>query len=144
MKKILVGSRAFFSGMDGFNSKDNDFLILVDTSPTFSWRQEQHMRGNCTFYYLKETPAQMIRRTIDNGDPLLVGKFIVPEVAREIGATVNDILSLEPLIEKLDEKHAYEAVIFSAIKSNGNFEITEEQRSQAYEAYKLARKKAMR
>lgn len=139
MKRILVGSRAFFSGMDGFRSKDHDYLELVENPTAFKWRREQSLRGVCTFQFKKEPPADMVRRTLDCGDALLVGKFLVPEVAQAIGATVVDILPLETLLPKLDEKHEYVAVIFAAVKQNGSFELTDEQRAAAYEAYRQAR-----
>ena len=139
MKRILVGSRAFFSGMDGFRSKDHDYLELVENPTAFKWRREQSLRGVCTFQFKKEPPADMVRRTLDCGDALLVGKFLVPEVAQAIGATVVDILPLETLLPILDEKHEYVAVIFAAVKQNGSFELTDEQRAAAYEAYRKAR-----
>lgn len=139
MKRILVGSRAFFSGMDGFRSKDHDYLELVENPTAFKWRREQSLRGVCTFQFKKEPPADMVRRTLDCGDAFVACKFIVPEVVQAIGATVADILPLEPLLSKLDDRHRYVAVIFAAIKQNGSFELTDEQRAAAYEAYKQAR-----
>lgn len=140
MIKILVGSRAFFNGMKGFQSKDHDFLVLVEQPKGFTWRREQSVRGICTFEYKLGTPAEMVAKTLEVGDPLLIGKFLVPEVADVIGATVEDILPLESLLPKLDDKHQYEAVIFSAIKTNGSFTLTDEQRQEAFKAYMSARK----
>lgn len=140
MSKIVVGSRAFFGGLEGFRSKDYDYLELVENPKGFKWRHEQSLRGVCTFRYKREPVADMVRRTIESGDPLLVGKFLVPEVAGAIGATVNDILPLEALLPKLDDKHRYAAVIFEAIKQNNSFELTDEQRAAAYKVYKQARK----
>lgn len=139
MNRILVGSRAFFSGISGFSSKDHDYLELVENPTTFQWRREQSLRGTCTFQFRKEPAARMVQRTLDNGEALLVGKFLVPEVAQAIGATVNDILPLEALLSKLDDKHQYVAVIFDAVKQNGSFELTDEQRAAAYEVYRQAR-----
>lgn len=139
MNRILVGSRAFFSGVDGFKSKDHDYLELVENPTTFKWRREQSLRGTCTFQFRKEPAARMVQRTLDNGEALLVGKFLVPEVAQAIGATVSDILPLEPLLSKLDGLHKYVAVIFDAVKQNGSFELTDEQRAAAYEVYRQAR-----
>lgn len=139
MKRILVGSRAFFSGYEDFQSKDYDYLELVENPTTFKWRREQSLRGTCTFQFRKEPAAQMVQRTLDSGEALLVGKFLVPEVARAIGATVADILPLEPLLSKLDDRHQYVAVIFEAVKQNGCFELTDEQRAAAYEVYRQAR-----
>ena len=140
MKQILVGSRAFFSGIEGFKSKDTDFLVLVENPTDFQWRREQSLRGICMFHYKKEAPAQMVQRTLDNGDPLLIGKFLVPEVAQAIGATVDDILPLEALLPKLDDRHQYEAVIFNAYKQNGSFTLTKKQLKEAYQTYRQARK----
>lgn len=50
MKKYSVGSRAFFSGMEGFVGKGADSLVLVDSPTDFSWRREQSIRGATTFY----------------------------------------------------------------------------------------------
>ncbi len=140
MKQILVGSRAFFSGMKGFKSKYRDFLILVEKPQGFNWRREQSVRGICTFEYKLGTPAEMVAKTLEVGDPLLIGKFLVPEVADVLGATVEDILPLETLLPKLDNKHQYEAVIFNAIKDNGSFTLTDEQLKDAYNSYQNARK----
>lgn len=138
-KKILVGSRAFFSGCEGFRSKDHDYLELVETPNDFSWRREQSLRGVCTFSYKLEPAADMVRRTLESGDALLVGKFLVPEVAGAIGATVADILPLETLLPNLDKRHKYVAVIFEAVKQNNSFVLTEEQRDEAYEVYKQSK-----
>lgn len=138
-KKILVGSRAFFGGCEGFRSKDRDYLELLENPRGFSWRREQSLRGVCTFSYKLEPVADMVRRTLESGDALLVGKFLVPEVADAIGATVKDILPLEGLLPKLDKKHEYIAAIFNAVKQNGSFVLTDEQRAVAYEIYKQAR-----
>lgn len=139
MTKILVGSRAFFSGINGFRSKDQDYLELIENPTAFKWRREQSLRGVCTFQFKKEPVVEMVKRTLDNGDALLVGKFLVAEVAQAIGATVSDIMPLETLLPKLDEKHKYVAVIFDAIKQNGSFKLTDEQRHAAYEVYRQAR-----
>ena len=64
MRRISVGSRAFFSGMEGFKSKDYDYLELVENPTTFKWRREQSLRGTCTFQFKKEPPADMVRRTL--------------------------------------------------------------------------------
>ena len=83
----------------------------------------------------------MIQRTLDNGDALLIGKFLVPEVAQTIGLTIDDLCRLEPLLDKLDDNHQYETVIFNAYKENGSFTMTANQLKQAYKAYQQAREK---
>lgn len=138
-KQITVGSRAFFSDMPDFRSKDSDILILTESPAGFQWRREQQLRGVSTFRYKREPIAQMIQRTLDADDPLLVGKFLVPEVAAELGASVADILPLQPLVAKLDDKHKYYAVIFNAYQANGSFTLTQAQRDEAYAEYRKPR-----
>lgn len=139
-QKFLVGSRAFFGGYDDFRSKDRDYLILEDNPTGYKWRLEQSLRGTCTFRYRREPVADMVRRTVESGDALLVGKFLIPEVAEAIGATVADIMPLEALLPGLDRRHQYVAVIFDAVKQNNSFELTEEQRDAAYEVYRQSKK----
>ena len=138
-KRILVGSRVFFSGMDGFRSKDTDYVVLVDEPKQFNWRRETSMRGICTFEYKREPAADMIARTVKHGDALLLGKFLVPEVLTEIDADIEDIKPLAALLPKLDDKHKYEVLIFEAYMNNKAFTLTEEQRIEAYHQYLLAR-----
>ena len=139
-KQFTVGSRAFFSDMSGFRSKDSDILVLMDEPAGFQWRREQQLRGVNTFQYKREPIAQMIQRTLDADDPLMVGKFLVPEVAAELGVSVADILPLQPLVSKLDDKHKYYAVIFDAYQTNGSITLTQEQLNEAYQLYTEARK----
>lgn len=138
-KRILVGSRAFFGGYKDFRSKDYDYLELVKNPIGFMWRREQSIRGVCTFVYKLEPVADMVQRTLDRGDALLIGKFLVPEVADAIGASVSDVLPLASLIPALDEKHKYLEVIFNAIKQNGSFTLTDKQRMDAYKVYNESR-----
>lgn len=139
-KQFTVGSRAFFSDMPDFRSKDSDILVLMDEPAGFQWRREQQLRGVSTFRYKREPIAQMIQRTLDADDPLMVGKFLVPEVAAELGVSAADILPLQPLVSKLDDKHKYYAVIFNAYQANGLFTLTQAQRDAAYQLYTEARK----
>lgn len=138
-KQFTVGSRAFFSDMPDFRSKDSDILVLMDEPTGFQWRREQQLRGVNTFQYKREPIAQMIQRTLDADDPLMVGKFLVPEVAAELGASVADILPLQPLVSKLDDKHKYYAVIFDAYQTNSSFTLTQAQRDEVYAEYRKAR-----
>ena len=40
MKKILVGSNAFFKDIKDFKSKDKDYLIFIDNPEDFKIRKE--------------------------------------------------------------------------------------------------------
>lgn len=141
MKKYLVGSRAFFSGTEGFSPKDQDFLVLESAPLDYEWRREQHLRGVCTFFYKIEPPAQMVQRAVDSKDALQLCKFLVPEVAAELRMSVDNIRPLETLLPLLDEKHRYYEIIFRAYMTNGSFTLTEAQRLEAYQSYTESRER---
>ena len=140
MKKILVGSNAFFKNVKDFKSKDKDYLIFIDNPEDFKIRKEICLRGTDIFYYKRLSPIEMINYTLETNDPLLIGKFLVPEVAEELKLSVSDILPLEPMLSKLDEQHQYQVIIFNHIKNNNSFILTEEQLEEAYQFYISSRK----
>ena len=140
MKKILVGSNAFFKDFKGFKSKDKDYLVFIDNPVDFKIRKEIYLRGIDMFYYKRLSPIEMINYTLETNNPLLIGKFLVPEVAEELKLSVTDILPLEPMLSKLDEQHQYQVIIFNHIKNNNSFILTEEQLEEAYQFYISARK----
>jgi hypothetical protein len=70
---------------------------------------------------------------------MIVGKFLVPEFCKAIGFTIMDLPRLYPLIQKLDEKHMYEAIIFDSYLQNGDFVLTDSQREKAYQSYQTSR-----
>ena len=70
---------------------------------------------------------------------MIVGKFLIPEFCEEIGMTIEDLPKLRPLIEKLDDGHKYEEIIFNSYIENGAFILTDEQRLKAYNSYKESR-----
>lgn len=141
MKKILVGSRAYFSGMDGFRPHDTDYLVLELHPKGYEWRREQSLRGVCTFFYKVEEPARMVQRAVDSKDALQLCKFLVPEVASVLKMTIDDIRPLEVLLPLLDEKHRYYEIIFRAYLTNGSFTLTEAQRLEAYKSYTDSRER---
>ena len=140
MKKILVGSNAFFKNVKGFKSKDKDYLVFIDNPVDFKIRKEIYLRGIDMFYYKRLSPFEMINYTLETNNPLLIGKFLVPEVAEELKLSVTDILPLEPMLSKLDEQHQYQVIIFNHIKNNNSFILTEEQLDEAYQSYISTRK----
>ena len=106
--------------MSGFNPHDDDIFCLVD-SP----RECGIMFGT--------------RLEMKLNDAMTAGKFLVPDVAKYLDFTIEDIQKLSPLFEKLDERHIYEKVIFNSYIENGGFFLTPEQRQKAFEAYLSAR-----
>ena len=137
--EYIVGSKAFFTGMDDFNPKDNDHLILVDDVsdcgiPIIT-HSEMRLKGNCYFFYKWLPKEEMINNCIKSKDPIVVGKFLVPDVIRDLNLTIDDLKVLEPIISKLDDKHKYEEVIFNAYLENNDFILTNEQRQEAFRMY---------
>ena len=137
--EYIVGSNAFFAGMDGFSPKDNDRLILVNDAsecglPIIT-HSEMRLKGNCYFFYKRLPKDEMIDNCIKSQDPIVVGKFLVPSVARNLGLTIDDLRRLEGTVTSLDEAHTYEKVIFHAYLENKDFVLTEEQRMEAFNTY---------
>lgn len=138
--KILVGSTYFFSGYyDDFESKDKDYAIIVKKGNGYRYWKELHSNDTCIFEIVKMSPKEMIERIIKVGEPLMIGKFLVPEFNSEYGFKFEDLYRLNILVNKLDDKHEYEKVIYNAYLKNKSFRLTKTQRNAAYKAYKKAR-----
>lgn len=141
MHKILIGSQYFFSCYDDFDGKDIDELQIIDTDE-FAQVRQLTGQGRCLFF-MKRHPSKehYIDWALKSQIGMVIGKFLVPEFCAEIGFTVEDLPKLAPLLEKLDDKHKYEKIIFNSYIENGAFELTDEQRDTAYKLYKRSRDK---
>lgn len=135
---ILMGSNYFFNKYDDFKSTDIDKIELVDTN---EFKEKRIIRGQGKdYFYLKRKPKeQLIQDALKSNLPMVVGKFLIPEFNKQIHFTIEDLPRLQPLIDKLDEKHKYEEIIYNAYIENKSFTLTEEQRDAAYRRYKEAR-----
>ena len=138
-KKILIGSRAFFSNCPNFNSKDIDYLILVNKGNGFQFVRQLSFPHQCIFEFVRRPKQEMIDYALQHGAAMQVCKFLVKEFAEEIGLTIDDLKQLQPLVDKLDSKHAYERIIFDFITENGSWDIPDEVRNAAYKSYQSAR-----
>ena len=67
------------------------------------------------------------------------GKFMVPEFAEYIGFTIHDLPRIKPILDKIDPRHRYYLSIYNSYMKNGKFELTDKQRSIAYEEYRKER-----
>jgi hypothetical protein len=137
--KFLVGSQYFFNGIKDFAPHDIDYLELCDYLEGYNSIRITG-RGKCLFKWLRMTPDKFVEVTLKNGLPMAMGKFLIPEFCKEIGFTIEHLKQLKPLVEKLDEKHKYEEVIFNAYIDNNDFVLNEEQLHKAYEVYNEKRK----
>ncbi len=139
MSKILIGSRYFFSCYADFESKDFDEIELIETDE-FKQMRQLTGQGKCLFQMKKHSSKEpYIEFALKSKLGMVVGKFLIPEFCREIGFTVTDLPRLRPLIEKLDDKHKYEQIIFDSYIENGSLTLTDAQRALAYKSYKESR-----
>lgn len=138
-KRFTVGSRAFFSGQPDFNPKDIDYLSFTDRGNGFG-RSMQRTDGNCChFLFVRKPKYEMIDEALTSGPAMAVGKFLVPDVAKELSLSFQDLIRLRPLIDRLDKKHSYERIIYESYIANEGFTLTEDQLAAAYACYQAAR-----
>ena len=139
MSKILMGSQYFFSCYKDFNSKDIDEIEIIETNK-FKWCRQLSGQGKCLFQLVKQnTVDDYINFALKSEIGMVIGKFLVPEFCNEIGMTIGDLPKLQPLLERLDDKHKYEEIIYNSYIENGSFMLTPEQRDRAYKSYKESR-----
>ena len=114
MSKILVGSQYFFSCYSDFKSKDIDELELVDTD-AFQWYRQLSGRGKCLFQFKKlKTTQEYIDYALLAKSGMVIGKFLIPEFCEEIGFTIDMLPQLQPIVDRLDDKHYYEKIIYDS------------------------------
>ena len=138
--KFLVGSRAFFEGMEGFEPHDYDWLYVMDSFGSLKKsRLIMHADGADKILIPKMTKTQYIKDCIDSDFGMSVGKMFVPEFAKYIKLTPKDLKKLEAYMDKLDDSHSYYKIIYDAYIDNNDFTLTDEQRQAAFEQYKKYR-----
>lgn len=135
-KRYLVGSRYFFKNFSDFTPKDIDELILEENPKDYKIKMQITGKGKCLFKWRKLNPEQFIRYT---KTPMELGKFLVKEVCEDIGFTIEHLKKLNKIVEKLDDKHLYEKVIWESYIANNDFYLTDEQLLNSYEVYKRKR-----
>jgi hypothetical protein len=135
-----MGSQYFFSCYGDFESKDIDELELIETTE-FKYLRQRSGQGKCLFQLKKQSCKEnYINQALQSPIGMTIGKFLIPEFCAAIHFTIEDLHRLEALINKLDDKHKYEAIIFNSYLENSSFTLTEEQRLRAYESYKESRR----
>lgn len=141
MARILIGSKYFFSCYEDFQPHDTDELEIIETNEFKQMRQIKDFRSNkCIFLMKKHNNIQeYIDWALCSEIGMVIGKFLVPEFNAAIGFSVEDLRQLSPLLDRLDEKHIYEKIIYDAYLENGAFVLTPKQRLAAYESYKQTR-----
>ena len=139
MNKILIGSQYFFSCYPDFRGKDIDELELIDTNQ-FKYTRQLTGCGKCLFQLNKNSSKEEhIEWALRAKAGMVVGKFLVPEFCEAIGFTIEELPRLRELLDRLDDKHRYEEIIFDSYIENNEFALTDEQRARAYASYKESR-----
>ena len=139
MAKILMGSTYFFSCYEGFKGKDIDEIEIIETN-AFRYGRQLTGRGKCLFQLKKQdTIDDYINYALLSSTGMVIGKFLIPEFCNEIGFTIEHLPRLKPLIDKLDDGHKYEEIIYNSYMENNAFTLTDSQRLKAYNSYKESR-----
>jgi len=82
---------------------------------------------------------EFVEYTLHSKLPMEIGKFLVPEVAKYLGFTIEHLKKLKPIVDSLDKNHRYEKIIYESYIENSDFILTEEQRRAAFDEYKKER-----
>lgn len=134
-----MGSQYFFSCYDDFTSKDIDEIQIIETNK-FSHMRQLTGQGKCLFQLKKYSSfEEYINWDVRSNLGMVIGKYLIPEFCNEIGFTIEDLPKVKSLINKLDDKHKYEEIIYNSYIENGSFTLTDEQREKAYKSYKKNR-----
>ncbi len=144
MKELIrfpIGSKYFFKNMEGYTSKDNDILIIMDNwvlskTNTLNLKDE---KNNDIFFFKNLNKEEFINDTIKSRVTMRGGKFLIKEFNEYIGFTINDLKKLNNVFQKMDEKHLYEKYIYECYIINNKFELTDKQLNEAYRIYKKYR-----
>ena len=138
---MLIGSKYFFSCYEDFEPHDTDELEIIETDE-FKQMRQLTGQGRCLFQMKKHSSKEdYIDWAIKSPVGMVIGKFLVPEFCDAIGFTVEDLPRVKVLIDRLDETHKYEEIIYNSYIENGSFTLTDEQRARAYSSYKESRLK---
>ena len=136
-KRFKVGSQYFFSSYSDFMGRDID-EVEFEESPRLYCNMMQFRKkdkSRCLFMWRKMSADEFVEYTLNSKLPMEIGKFLVPEVADYLGFTINHLKQLAPVVERLDEQHQYEKVIYNSYVENNGFYLTSDQRDEAYKEF---------
>lgn len=139
--RFKIGSQAFFSNYAEFEPSDLDEVEFTTEPKLFKnfLQIRAKDRSRCLFIWRKMSPDEFVDYALNSPLPMEAGKFLVPEVAEYLGFTIEHLKKLESVFERLDERHDYEKIIFRSYIENGSFTLTDEQRAEAFQAYRIKR-----
>ena len=132
----LVGSRYFFTGIEGFTTHDYDFVKIVDKVKVPGKKSlHKHVDGVCIINIQKMDPKEFIKYAKINS-PFLACTVLIPSICEEIGFNFFKVhKEIMPLLKRLSNRYSYYTVIYNSYLKNGKMKLTNEQRQQAYLQY---------
>ena len=136
--RFNVGSFYFFYQFDDYFNYDRDKLIILSNRlpndlQVVNFKQD----GDDVFIYSNLTKEEWIENTLTV--PMKAGKFLIPEFCEYIGFEWEELPKLKECFDNIDDKHAYEKIIYNAYLENGAFFLTKKQLEDAYKEYKKYR-----
>lgn len=137
-QRFKVGSRAFFSDYADFESPDSDEVEFEENPKLYRFFMQFRKKdgSKCLFKWRRMSADDFVEYSLNKSNlPMEIGKFLVPEIADYLGFTIEHLRKLSPVVDRLDEKHRYEKVIYDAYLENGAFYLTDAQRRKAYYEY---------
>lgn len=138
--KFKIGSAAFFDKLPGYETVDNDWLAIMDSFIPGEIMMNVKLYNDDIFFYRNNlSKYDFIEDTFKSNVPMRVGKFLVPEFAKYIEFTIDDLKQFDDIFNQLDDKHKYEKIIYESYIENNDFILTDEQLNKAYDEYKKYR-----
>ena len=140
IKQFKIGSSAFFSGVEGYNEKGSDALLIEKDPIGFKTWRESSCQSGVIAEWKEMDKDEFIESTLSFGKQELAGKFLIPEFAEWLGLIIDDLKKLDSLFSKMEGKQAYLKKIYEYYIENGKFELSEEQKKDVYSIYEEHRK----
>ena len=142
MIEIQAGSRAFFSGMEGFTPHDNDVVVIENSAGNgylFHRSIPNIAEQKDVYHVVKQNKERLMNWELKHSSPMVLGRYLLPAFCEEFGITVSDLETLRPLRDRMDRRHSYLVVIYDAYIENGSMTLTDQQRQAAFVEYKKER-----
>ena len=141
---MITGSTHFFKNIEGFKSKDIDYLYIIEPEKAIGFKFVKQISGHnkCEFFIVKQPKEQLITWDIEHSPAMVLARYLTPEFVKAFNITIDDLKTLKPLKDRLDDKHKYLGTIYDAYLENKDFTLTDKQREAAYYLYKSARTNA--
>ena len=145
MKRILAGSRAFFSDIPGFTPHDRDEVIICEADEQRGFLVKRFFASSdgqgCEFHFARVSKERLIHWEVKRGQAMSLGHYLLPTFCAEFGITLDDYEKLRPLRNRLDYRHEYVGMIYDYYLENGSMSLSEEQRMAVYHEYLKERNK---